>query len=35
MTPPWIESLLDDPEQPIEDVMLVIYAHGVDRKSVV
>lgn len=30
MTAPWIDHLLDNPEQPIEDVMVVIYAHGVD-----
>jgi hypothetical protein len=30
MTPPWIESLIDNPEQPIEDVMRTIYGHDVD-----
>ena len=30
MTPPWVESLLDDPAQPIEDVMRTIYGHSID-----
>jgi hypothetical protein len=30
MTPPWIESLIDDPDQPITNVMLVIYNSGLD-----
>lgn len=28
MTPPWVESLIDDPDQPIENILPVVRAHG-------